>query len=83
MSGLFGETDGMHGSHLSQDDSCTIGEHNHTRRINGDTPTTRIIILARSRFYFSERWSHISEQGDDVSLHFNKNLVYRIVILKR
>ena len=25
MSELFGENDGMYGSHLSQDDSCTIG----------------------------------------------------------
>ena len=37
MSELFGENDGMYGSHLSQDDSCTIGEHNHMRRIDGDT----------------------------------------------
>ena len=37
MSGLFGENDGMYGSHLSQDDSCTTGEHNHMRRIDGDT----------------------------------------------
>ena len=31
MSELFGENDGMYGSHLSQDDSCTIGDHNHMR----------------------------------------------------
>ncbi len=37
LSELFGENDGMHGSHLSQDDSCTIVEHNHVRRIDGDT----------------------------------------------
>ena len=32
MSELFGENDGMYESHLSQDDSCTIGEHNHMHR---------------------------------------------------
>ena len=37
MRELFGENDGMHGSHLSQDDSCAIVEHNHMRRINGET----------------------------------------------
>ena len=37
MSELFGENDGMHGSHLLQDDSFTIREHNHMRRIDGDT----------------------------------------------
>ena len=37
MSELFSENDGMYGSHLSQDDSCTIGEYNHMRRIDGDT----------------------------------------------
>ena len=34
MRELFGENDGMYGSHLSQDDSCTTGEHNHMRRID-------------------------------------------------
>ena len=35
MSELFGENDGMHGSHLSQDDSCTIGKDNHMRQSMG------------------------------------------------
>ena len=38
MSELFGENDGIYGSHLLQDDSCTIGEHNHMRRIDEGTP---------------------------------------------
>ena len=37
MSELFGENDGMYGSHLVQDDGCTMGEHNHMRRIDEGT----------------------------------------------